>query len=153
MGLLDGILGSLCGAGTSAGQSSLGAVLNNLGAGNQGQSTGLLTVAMSMLQQHGGLSGVLETFRQNGMAQHVESWVGNGPNMAISSEQVQQVFGNSAIGDAASQLGQSHSQASAALAQLLPELVNHLTPQGQVPSNIEDVLSKALTSLRGAPAV
>ena len=152
MGLLDGILTSLCGGGAPPGQSSLGAVLNDLGAGNQARSTSLLTVAMSLLQQHGGISGVLEKFRQNGMAQHVESWVGNGPNLAISSEQVQQVFGSSSIGNAAAQLGQSHGQTTAALAQIVPELVNHLTPQGHVPSNIEEVLSKTLTSLRGAPA-
>jgi uncharacterized protein YidB (DUF937 family) len=154
MGLLDEMLGSLtnsatAGGGVPAGQSSLAAVLNSLGSGNQTQSTGLLTIAMSLLQQHGGLSSVLGMFRQNGMGQHADSWVGNGPNMPVSGEQVQQVFGHSSIADVASQLGQSHGQASATMAQILPALVNHLTPQGQVPSNIEDVIANALGTLRG----
>jgi uncharacterized protein YidB (DUF937 family) len=107
---------------------------------------------MSMLQQHGGLTGVLDKFRENGMGQHADSWVGTGANMPISAEQVQQVFGESSISQVASQLGQSHGQASSALAQLLPQLIDHLTPQGQVPPDHEDLISKALGMLRGGLA-
>jgi uncharacterized protein YidB (DUF937 family) len=155
MGLLDAVLANLMGSmssGSSAGasQSSLSALLNTLGSGNQSQSSNLLGAAMSMLQQNGGLTGVLGMFRQNGMAQHADSWVGTGANMPITGDQVQQVFGDSSMSSVASQLGQSPGRASSLMAQLLPELINHLTPQGQIPGDHEDIISNALGMLRGA---
>jgi uncharacterized protein YidB (DUF937 family) len=77
--------------------------------------------------------------------------VGTGANMAISGDHVQQVFGTSSIGTIASQLGPSQGQASSAIAQLLPELVNQMT-QGQVPGNHQDLLSQGLALLRGGGA-
>lgn len=124
-------------------------MLNSLGGGNQAQSASLLTAAMSMLQQHGGLSGVLDMFRQSGMSQHADSWVGTGANMPVSADQVQQVFGQESMSRVASQLGQSPGQAGSLMAQLLPELINHLTPQGQIPQDHNDMISKALGMLRG----
>jgi uncharacterized protein YidB (DUF937 family) len=137
------------GAGAQSSQSSLSSMLNSLGGGNQGQSASLLSVAMSLLQQHGGLSGVLDMFRQSGLSQHADSWVGTGSNMPVSGDQVQQVFGQQSITRVASQLGQSPAQAGSLMAQLLPELINHLTPQGQVPQDHNDIISKALGMLRG----
>jgi uncharacterized protein YidB (DUF937 family) len=138
------------GGSAGAQQSSLGTLLNSLGSGNQAQSSNLLGVAMSMLQQNGGLTGVLDMFRQNGMAQHVDSWVGTGANMPITGNQLQQVFGDSSMASVASQLGQSPGQASSLMAQLLPELINHMTPQGQIPQDHGDIISRALGMLRGA---
>ncbi len=69
--------------------------------------------------------------------------------MGISADQLQQVLGSPAIAQIASQLGLSNQQAGSAMAQLLPELVNHFTPQGQVPENHADLLSGALQLLRG----
>jgi uncharacterized protein YidB (DUF937 family) len=138
------------GGSVGASQSPLSTLLNSLGSGNQAQSSNLLGVAMSMLQQNGGLTGVLDMFRQNGMAQHADSWVGAGPNMPITGDQIQQVFGDSSMASIGSQLGQPPGQASSLMAQLLPELINHLTPQGQIPQNHEDIISRALEMLRGA---
>jgi uncharacterized protein YidB (DUF937 family) len=157
MGLLESVLASLMGSSAGTGfapssQNPLAAILNGLGGGNQAQSSNLLAAAMGMLQQHGGLSAVLDTFRQNGMAQHADSWVGTGANLPISGAQVRQVFGESSMSGVASQLGQSPGQASSVMAQLLPELVNHLTPQGQVPADHQDLISKALVMLRGQMA-
>jgi uncharacterized protein YidB (DUF937 family) len=157
MGLLDAVLANVLGSmsgggGASAQQSSLGTMLNSLGSGNQAQSGNLLSVAMSMLQQNGGLTGVLDMFRQKGMGQHADSWVGTGANMPVSGDQIQQVFGDSSMASAASQLGQSPSQTSSLMAQLLPELINHLTPQGQIPQDHEDIISRALGMLSGATA-
>jgi uncharacterized protein YidB (DUF937 family) len=152
MGLLDGIVGNALGSaagGAQAGQDPLSTILSGLGGAGQGQGSSLLTTVMSMLQQNGGLGGVLDMFRQNGMAQQADSWVGTGANMDISGNQVEQVFGNSALGGIASQLGMSNSQAGAAIARLLPELINQLTPQGRVPDNQQDLLAKGLSMLRG----
>ncbi|HEY7188308.1 MAG TPA: YidB family protein [Vicinamibacterales bacterium] len=155
MGLLDGILsnvvGSLGSGAMPGAQNPLGALLGGLG-GGQGQGANLLTAAMSLLQQNGGLDGVLDSFRQNGMAQHADSWVSTGANVGISGDQLQQVLGSSSIGNVASQLNMSHGQASSALAQILPELINQLTPGGQVPSNHSDLISQGLAMLTGRGA-
>ena len=78
---------------------------------------------------------VLTRFRQGGLAQQADSWVSTGQNMNISGDQLQQVFGSSTISDLASQLGMSEDQAGSAMAQLLPEVINRVTPEGQVPQN------------------
>src|SRR5262249_55256847 len=155
MGLLDGMLGSavssMLSGGTAApsqGPSALDSILGGL-AGGSGGSTGLLSAAMGLLQSNGGLGNVLGMFEQNGLGQQASSWVGTGPNMAISGDHVQQVFGAPALGGIASQLGLSQGQASSAIAQILPELVNQMTPQGQVPTNHQDLLSKGLALLTG----
>ena len=149
MGLFDGIVGNVLGSMLSDNQSDnpLGSVLSKLGGGNTAGGSPLLQIALSMLQQNGGLDEVLSKFRQGGMEQQANSWVSTGENMSISGEQVQQVFGSSAIGDMAAQLGMSHEEAGSTMAQVLPEVINHLTPQGQVPDNSNDLLSEGLSML------
>jgi uncharacterized protein YidB (DUF937 family) len=107
----------------------------------------LLQVALSLLQQNGGLEAVLGKLRQGGLGQQADSWVGTGQNMSISPDQLQQVFGSSAIGDLASQLGLSKDQAGSTMAQLFPEVINQLTPQGQVPNNGDDEIAEGLSML------
>lgn len=152
MGLFDGIVDNVVGNVLGGGRrqqapNALGALLSELTAGNQTQG-GLLSAGLSLIEQSGGLSGVLEMFRRNGMAQQVESWISTGANAGISPEQVQQVFSGSALGNVASQLGVSPAQASSAMAQILPELINQLTPQGHVPENHGDLISQGLALLR-----
>lgn len=115
---------------------------------SQGQSP-LLQVAMNLIQQNGGLPGLLDKFQQAGLGQHVESWVSNGANLPISADQLHQALGSGAIGQIASQLGLDHTQVAGGLAQLLPQLVNSLTPSGQVPDNHADLLSEGLALLAG----
>lgn len=155
MGMLDGILGNVLNSALGGGrdastQNPLGAVLGQLGLGGNVQQAGLMAAAFSLLQSHGGLNGVLDMFRRNGLGQHADSWLSTGPNMGISADQVHQVFGAASLGNFASQLGISHGQAGSALAQLLPELINQFTPQGQLPDDVEGLLSKGLAALRGA---
>jgi uncharacterized protein YidB (DUF937 family) len=154
MGVLDGILGNVVGSMLGGGQtqqasSPLNAVLGSLAGGNTTQSGNLLSAAMSMVQQNGGLDGILNMFRGSGMAQQADSWVGTGPNASISADQLQQAVGAPALGGIASRLGLSVDQAGSAMAQILPELVNHLTPDGRVPDNHRDLISEGLSALRG----
>jgi uncharacterized protein YidB (DUF937 family) len=86
------------------------------------------------------------------MAQHADSWVSTGANVDISGDQLQQALGSSSIGNIASQLGMSNGQAGSAMAQILPELINQLTPNGQVPSDHSDLISKGLAMLTGRGA-
>jgi uncharacterized protein YidB (DUF937 family) len=148
MGLLDGLLGNLMGSYLEGSQER-----NPFGSGNQMQGGNLLLqIALMMLQQNGGLEGVLGKFRQGGLEQQADSWVGTGQNIDISGDQLQQVFGPSTMNDLASKLGMPAGQAGSVMAQVLPELINQLTPQGQVPENsdqgISDELSKLANSAR-----
>ena len=152
MGLLDGVLGSVIGAALGGNRSQtqaqdpLSSILGGLTGGGGGGNM-LLQLALSMLQQNGGLDGVLGKFRQGGMSQQADSWVSTGQNMPISADQLQQVFGSGAIGDIASKLGMSHQDAGSAMSQVLPELINQLTPQGEVTSESDNSIADALNSL------
>ena len=124
--------------------------------GNQAQTPGgnqrqggnlLLQIALSMLQQNGGLPEVINKFRQGGLSQQADSWVGTGQNMNISADQLEQVFGSSTINDLASRVGMPADQAGSAVAQMLPEIINRLTPQGQVPENSNEEISQGLSAL------
>ena len=132
MGLFDGMVGNVIESMLSGNQTQnpLGA---RAGAGTAQRSNLLLQLALMILQQNGGLEGILGKFRQGGLSQQADSWVGTGQNMSISSDQLQQTFGSSAISDLAAQLGMSQDDASSAMAQLLPEVINRLTPEGRVP--------------------
>jgi uncharacterized protein YidB (DUF937 family) len=150
MGLLDGLIGIVMGSMLSGNQAQnpLDAVLGGLGGRNQAQGGNmLLQLALSMLQQNGGLEGVLERFRQGGLAQQADSWVSTGQNMNISGDQLQQVFGSSTIRDLASQLGMSEDQTGSAMAELLPEVISQLTPQGQVPEKGDEEIAQGLSML------
>jgi uncharacterized protein YidB (DUF937 family) len=150
MGLLDGLIGDVLGSTLSGNQRQdpLGSVLGGLGGGSQGQGGNLLLqVVLSLLQQNGGLEGVLGRFRQGGLGQQADSWVGTGQNMNISPDQLQQIFGSSTIRDLASQLGMPEEEAGSTMAQLLPEVINQLTPQGQVPENGDEEIAQGLSML------
>jgi uncharacterized protein YidB (DUF937 family) len=150
MGLLDDLIGNVFGAasGRNQRQDPLSSVLAGLAGGSQGQGGNLLLqLALSLLQQNGGLEGVLGRFRQGGLGQQADSWVSNGENMNISANELQQIFGSSTLRDLASQLGMPEEQAGSTMAQVLPELINHLTPQGQVPANGDEEIAQGLSML------
>ena len=158
MGLLDGILGNVLGAALggnreqSQAQDPLSAILGGLtGGSSAGSGSGkgniLLQLVLSMLQQQGGLGGVLGKFREAGMGDQADSWVGTGQNMNISPNQLEQVFGSGALSDIASKLGMSQDQAGSAMSQMLPELINQLTPQGQVTPDSENSVAEGLDAL------
>jgi uncharacterized protein YidB (DUF937 family) len=131
MGLLDGLLGNV-----------LGGLLN----GSQGQSP-LLQAALQLLQQNGGLTGMLDQLRQSGLGQQADSWVSTGKNLPISAEDLQRVVGSGAIADIAAKLGMSHGEASTGLAQALPQIIDQMTPQGSVPGNHGELIQQMLTAV------
>jgi len=157
MGLLDGILGNVLGAALGdnrtqpqqpQGQDPFGPIFSGL-AGGSGGGTGniLLQLGLSMLQQNGGLEGVLGKFRQAGMGAQADSWVSTGPNMDISPDQLQEVLGSGALSDIAAKLGMSEEQAGSAMSQVLPELIDQLTPQGQVTDDSNNSIAEGLDAL------
>lgn len=94
-----------------------------------------------LLKGQGGISGLVEKFGQNGLGEVASSWIGNGANLNISAEQINQVLGSGPIADFARQLGVSPQQASETLAGLLPEAVDRLTPGGAV-TGVDDLLGQ-----------
>jgi uncharacterized protein YidB (DUF937 family) len=150
MGLLDGLIGNVLGSVLGGGQAQ-----NPFGARRSAGLGGsmLLQLALSMLQQNGGLNGVLNRFRQGGLSQQADSWVGTGQNMNISADQLQQVFGSSTISDLAARLGVSEQEAGAEMAQVLPEVINQLTPSGQLPGNSDEEIADGLSQLANSPGL
>lgn len=111
----------------------------------------LLPVALAMLTKSGGgggggLGGLLNQFQAAGLGQQADSWVSTGANMPLSAEQLINALGRGRVSEIASQAGLTEAQASGGLADLLPDLVNHLTPKGQVPGEVE--VDDALGGLR-----
>ena len=154
MGLLDGILGSVVSATMGsdkgqAGQNPLGSILASLTGGNQAQGSGMLGAVLGMVQSQGGLDGLVGMLRQNGLGEHVDSWVGTGANKAVGADQLSSALGAGNIGKLAAQLGVSEGDAGGTLARMLPELINQFTPGGKVPADSGDLLKQALSALTG----
>lgn len=116
MGLLDSVLGAVVSSAQSQGglASVLGPLLSNDGG-------------------HGGLDGLVQKFNQAGLGDIVASWIGRGENLPVSAGQLGEVLGSDALAGIASKLGVDPQQASAMLSQVLPGLVDQLTPDGQIP--------------------
>jgi uncharacterized protein YidB (DUF937 family) len=83
----------------------------------------------------GGLSGMLQSFHDKGLGGLVSSWVGTGQNLPISADQIQHVLGSDQLKELAGKAGISPDIASNALTQLLPTLVDKLTPNGELPQH------------------
>ena len=93
---------------------------------------------MALLSQQqgggaGGLGGLVQQFERGGLGDLVASWVGSGQNMPVSGRQLEEVFGSDAIGQFAQQLGLAPGDAADQLSQLLPQVVDRMTPEGRLP--------------------
>ena len=103
-----------------------------LGGSSNPLATGLLQVINNT---PGGLSGLLQSFHDKGLGGVAASWVGTGQNLPISADQIQHVLGSDQVKQLAAKAGISPDAAGAALSQLLPTLVDKLTPNGQMPQH------------------
>jgi uncharacterized protein YidB (DUF937 family) len=120
MGLLDGILGSL-------------------GGSNGGDAVSAITNLIN--SQPGGLGGLVSSFEQGGLGEVAKSWVSTGANLPISADQIAAVMGSGPVAEFAQKLGIDPQMATGVLAQVLPQVVDHLTPDGQVQSGgVADLL-------------
>jgi uncharacterized protein YidB (DUF937 family) len=97
----------------------------------------------------GGLASLIQGFEQKGLGAIVSSWVGTGPSLPISPEQVQQGLGAGRIQQLAQAAGLTESATTSALAALLPTVVNQLTPGGVVPqaSQLEPLVASLKTAV------
>jgi len=81
----------------------------------------------------GGLPGLVEKFKSAGLGHLIDGWVAQGPNPPISSGQLQRVFTADQLRGFAQKLGINPDEASNYLAEVLPKVVDHITPSGTVP--------------------
>jgi uncharacterized protein YidB (DUF937 family) len=144
MGLLDGLLGSVLSGAMGGGAQGMGAQ----GMGQQGTNP-LLQMAMQMLQQNGGIGGLLQQFQKAGYGDHAQSWVGTGQNMPIDASVLEKVLGQGQLGQMAQQMGMSHQDTAGGLASMLPQLIDQMTPHGAVTDSSNDMVAQVLAQLGG----
>jgi uncharacterized protein YidB (DUF937 family) len=116
MGLFDSVIGSVLSEVQKQGglASALGPLLANDGA-------------------HGGLDGLIQKFNQAGLGELIASWISKGENLPVTAEQLKQVLGEGTIADIASKFGMSPGQAGGHMADMLPGIIDQLTPHGTAP--------------------
>ncbi len=133
MGFLDemakGFLGKVLGGGTS--------------------QNPLMDIVFGLISnpQAGGLQGLIQTFKEKGLGDAVSSWISTGENQPVSGEQLQHALGGNFIQQIAEKLGSSKSEVSGGLANLLPEIIDKLTPNGSLPEGNQ--LQQSLELLKG----
>ena len=108
MGMFDGLLGGIVGA-------------------------GMVSVVNSVLEKHGGVQGVVNEFERNGLGTTVRSWVSTGPNQPVSPEDVQRALGPELLQQLSQKSGVSVQDLSRKLAEVLPQAVDKMTPNGTIP--------------------
>ena len=160
MGLLDAVLGQVLGGmaqgsrpmprgGDMGGMGGMGGMsgAGMGGAGGAGMAA-IVALALQLLQRNGGIDGVLGRMRDTGHASEADSWVGKGDNMPITPDVLSQIFGGEQVGRAARDMGVDPDEALGGLANVFPEVVNQITPQGRVESESNDLVARALEELQ-----
>ena len=140
MGLLNSVLGAVTGgqqaqAGSGGGMGGLGHLGELLQSvtGNP-QLMQAVTDMLGNDGSHGGLGGLVQKFQQAGLGDVVASWIGRGQNQPVSGEQLTEVLGPDAMAGLAEKLGISPDSAAGQLSNILPGLVDRLTPHGEAPA-------------------
>ncbi len=110
MGFLDGILGGVVGA-------------------------ELTSLVSGVIERHGGVSGLVAQFEQQGLGHVVQSWVGTGANLPVNADQIHQVLGSTTVTQLAAKFGLNPQDLAQKLAQILPQAVDKMTPGGAIPNS------------------
>ena len=122
------------------------------GMSQQGQANPLMQIVGTLLSNsgpYGGLAGLVQQFQQAGFGQQMGSWVSTGQNLPISADQLTKVFGGAQLQQMAQSAGMDAGQFESQLAELLPQMVDKLTPEGQLPKGgLEDALGMLGSLLR-----
>ncbi|MEU9154514.1 YidB family protein [Streptomyces sp. NPDC048417] len=122
-------------------ESMLGSLL-----GGDGKGAGLLGVLIGSLshgQGGGSLGGLLDSLARSGLTAQKDSWVGTGTNQPVTADQIQQALPDDTLQQVAEQAGVSPRKAADRIARELPQVVDRLTPEGEVPrASIEDLIRR-----------
>ena len=136
-GGLGDLLGSLAGGASAGG--GLDDIIGGLAGGSSGSQAGgmggllgSLLPALGGMLAGGGLQQVLSGFQANGLSAQTDSWIGTGANKPITGEDVRKVVGEEELAKIAAQLGISGDEAADAVAQVLPTVVDRVSPDGHL---------------------
>src|ERR1700730_6852384 len=109
MGMFDGILGGVIGAGATT-------LLNNY------------------IEQQGALRNFVSQFEKNGFGDTMKSWISQGQNLPITADQIHQALGSDTVKELAAKMGLPADKLAELLAQHLPHAIDRVTPDGKLPS-------------------
>jgi uncharacterized protein YidB (DUF937 family) len=143
LGGLGDVLGSVLGGGAQDGTADDNSPL----AGKGALLAMLLPLAIQLIQRNGGVGGLMDRFRQAGHGQQVASWLSTGDNEPVDPQAVGEVIGMGELSQLSQRLGVSSDQVASGLAQILPQVVNQLSPSGEMQPDADDMLNNALSSL------
>lgn len=155
---MGGPLGGLGGLGGGLGGAALGSVLagamgrrglgrglgGGLGGGRGALLAMLLPVALQWVQRSGGIGAVLQRVQNRGYGKQAQSWVSTGDNEVLDAEAVEGVVGREELERVSRELGVSDAEVKQGFAEILPEVVNQLTPDGQLRAEADDVLQDSI---------
>jgi uncharacterized protein YidB (DUF937 family) len=123
----------------------LNTIQSALGGGDKKDD--LMSTVMGLLGGQGGLNNLISQFASKGLGDVIGSWVSTGKNLPVSGDQLQSVLGKDTINNLASKLGMDKGALTSQLTNLLPNVVDKLTPDGKVPEG--DIMSQASDLLGG----
>jgi uncharacterized protein YidB (DUF937 family) len=111
----------------------LKAVTNLAGSATGEQHANTLSAIMEYINspQVGGISGLQQKFQEKGLGGLVSSWIGSGQNLPISADELQSVLHSDALNQAAAKFGVDPGHLTSMMTQLLPHVVDKMTPTGQ----------------------
>ena len=145
LGGLGGVLGGMLGGGLP------GVAPNGVPAGRGGNRNAMLALmlplVMAWVRRNGGVGNVLSRVNQQGYAPHASSWLGTGGNEPLPAGAAHQLLGDEELGALASQLGIGRDEAAQGFAEVLPEVVDQLSPQGHLPDDADQRLDAGQSAL------
>ncbi len=94
---------------------------------------GVMALIGKLVNEHGGMEGMLGTLRDKGLAGAVGSWMGPGQNESVTADQMRNAFGQEKIESLAKSTGMTQDEVSSQIATTLPTVVDRLTPEGYLP--------------------
>lgn len=125
-----------------------GQVMGSLGAQKQDPvpQGDLLGGVLGLIERAGGVPALLQMLQKGGLSNQVASWIGTGENQPVSGDQITAALGEDQVRQIAQQSGVEAEHASTGLAQLLPQIIDQLTPNGAVPQ--DELLAQGMSLLK-----
>lgn len=136
MGLLDDL-----------GKQVLGNVLGGQAAGAAAGEINWVQLGIAVLDKFGGIDGLIKQFTDKGLGDLIASWVGTGRNLPVSADQILAVLGRKNVQEVAAEAGTDATTAASGLADVLPGLIDKLTPDGKSVGG--DMLTQGVQALLG----